>query len=187
MHILASLGYESSTDGPGCEAGLALGGLGKEVRRTFQVCPSLSSTTSADVQQLHHKCVIYFSYVITLCDLRIEETNTLSLGGLTGASDTLGAALYVVDFAMTMLKVWPSIGMRQSLPLWPCSPHQPSPAVSCRSELRPSTSTTRLVMLTPPSCYPGPAQRGVEHLYVERFLNSHHHEERKPMLWSESV
>ncbi len=35
----------------------------------------------------------------------MEETNTLSLGGLAGASNTLGAALYFVDYALTLLKV----------------------------------------------------------------------------------
>ena len=36
---------------------------------------------------------------------RIDETNTLCLGGYSGASNTLGAALYIVDFSLSMLKV----------------------------------------------------------------------------------
>ena len=36
---------------------------------------------------------------------RMDEANTLSLTGLAGASNTLGAALYYVDFSMTMLQV----------------------------------------------------------------------------------
>ena len=37
---------------------------------------------------------------------RIEETNTLSLGGLAGASDRAGAALYFIDFPLAMAQVW---------------------------------------------------------------------------------
>ena len=36
---------------------------------------------------------------------RMEETNTLSLSGLVGASDTLGAALYYIDYSLTMMQV----------------------------------------------------------------------------------
>ena len=41
----------------------------------------------------------------SLHDSRIEETNTLRTGGLAGASNTLGAALYYVDYALRMLQV----------------------------------------------------------------------------------
>lgn len=37
---------------------------------------------------------------------RLEETNTLAISGLAGASDTLAAALFYIDYAMTMIKVW---------------------------------------------------------------------------------
>ena len=43
--------------------------------------------------------------MIVFDDFRIEETNTLNQGGMAGASNTLGAALYVVDFTLAMLKV----------------------------------------------------------------------------------
>ena len=35
---------------------------------------------------------------------RIEETNTLSIQGLAGASDTLAAALFYVDYALTLIQ-----------------------------------------------------------------------------------
>jgi len=34
---------------------------------------------------------------------RIEETNTLSIQGLAGASDTLAAALFYVDYALSLI------------------------------------------------------------------------------------
>jgi hypothetical protein len=37
---------------------------------------------------------------------RMEETNTLALSGLAGASNTLGAALYYIDYALSMMQVW---------------------------------------------------------------------------------
>ena len=58
---------------------------------------------------------------------RMEETNTLSLSGLVGASDTLGAALYYIDYSLTMMQVrergerGEGRGMRQlqqTVPLW---------------------------------------------------------------------
>ena len=36
---------------------------------------------------------------------RVEETTTLCIGGLVGASNTLGAALYYVDYSLAMLQV----------------------------------------------------------------------------------
>ena len=36
---------------------------------------------------------------------RLEETNTLCEGGLMGASDTLGAALYALDLVMSLINV----------------------------------------------------------------------------------
>ncbi len=36
---------------------------------------------------------------------RLEETNTLAIQGLAGASDTLAAALFYIDYALTMMKV----------------------------------------------------------------------------------
>lgn len=36
---------------------------------------------------------------------RMEEVNTLSGGGLRGASDTLAAALFYVDFSLAMMQV----------------------------------------------------------------------------------
>ncbi|GAX81963.1 hypothetical protein CEUSTIGMA_g9391.t1 [Chlamydomonas eustigma] len=35
---------------------------------------------------------------------RIEETNTLSLGGLAGASNVMAAALYYIDYSLTMIE-----------------------------------------------------------------------------------
>ena len=43
------------------------------------------------------------SHLSLVC--RIEETNTMSLGGLAGASNTLGSALYFVDYSLSMLRV----------------------------------------------------------------------------------
>ena len=43
---------------------------------------------------------------------RLEETNTLAISGLAGASDTLAASLFYVDYAMTMLKVGSRLGVK---------------------------------------------------------------------------
>ncbi len=36
---------------------------------------------------------------------RLEETNTLAIQGLAGASDTHAAALYYIDYSLTMIQV----------------------------------------------------------------------------------
>ncbi len=53
---------------------------------------------------------------------RLEETNTLAISGLAGASNVLGAALYYVDFALTMIQTGVSgINFHDSN----CSPYSP--------------------------------------------------------------
>lgn len=63
---------------------------------------------------------------------RFEEFNTLCGGGLKGASDTLGAALFVIDAAFSLIKV--SWGNRlaclaSQVVSWPV----PVPSQGCQS------------------------------------------------------
>ncbi|GAX74173.1 hypothetical protein CEUSTIGMA_g1622.t1 [Chlamydomonas eustigma] len=53
---------------------------------------------------------------------RLEETNTLALSGLAGASNTLGAALYYIDYALSMMQIGVSgLNFHDSY----CSPYSP--------------------------------------------------------------
>ena len=67
--------------------------------------PRTSRSRSNQVDLVHRRLRPWLRWAnLNNLQLRVEETNTLAIQGLAGASDTLAAALFYVDYALTLVQ-----------------------------------------------------------------------------------